>query len=209
MEDSSNLSHTAIKHLDLPLAAYSDELASDSASSSTSGAYLERKHANGDSISGIIIRTKDLGKLEALDEFFVDLVLRSTKAAVPEVDAVVDVQEHVIDEIVDLFDDTIRNVTPDDQWSTTGRQLFRSRVEHFASRGMKIELALPAFPCKSSNSNKVGGNLPDRGELLALTTLHEFVMDIERLYEPGATVLIVSDGHVFSDCSKFLTLLTY
>lgn len=40
--------------------------------------------------------------------------------------------------------------------------------------------------------------------MIALTTLHNFVRSVEDIYKPGAEVLIVSDGHVFSDCSKSL-----
>ncbi|KAK4627105.1 Spore wall maturation protein DIT1 [Fulvia fulva] len=36
--------------------------------------------------------------------------------------------------------------------------------------------------------------------MIALTTLHNFVRSVEDIYKPGAEVLIVSDGHVFSDC---------
>ena len=69
------------------------------------------------------------------------------------------------------------------------------------SRNLRLELCLPAFPCKSSNLRKVLGVVPDKGEELALRRLHEFVRLVKEIYDPGARVLIVSDGHVFSDCS--------
>ncbi|KAK3385791.1 Pyoverdine/dityrosine biosynthesis protein-domain-containing protein [Podospora didyma] len=35
---------------------------------------------------------------------------------------------------------------------------------------------------------------------MALTRLRKSVEEIEKIYEPGARIRIVSDGHVFSDC---------
>ncbi|RAH49993.1 isocyanide synthase family protein [Aspergillus brunneoviolaceus CBS 621.78] len=61
-------------------------------------------------------------------------------------------------------------------------------------------MCLPAFPCKSSNLNKVGGVGPDRGEELALRRLHEVLGRMQEIYVPGAYLCIISDGHVFSDC---------
>lgn len=104
--------------------------------------------------------------------------------------------------IVDLFDSLLRYQVPDDRWHLEGREYFLSKVQYFTSRNLQIELCLPAFPCKSSNPEKVGGILPDKGEEMALRRLHEFVEDVQKIYEPGARVWIISDGHVFSDCSK-------
>ncbi|KXH38998.1 pyoverdine/dityrosine biosynthesis protein [Colletotrichum salicis] len=103
-------------------------------------------------------------------------------------------------EIVNLFDSFLRYQGKDDQWEASGKAYFTGRVRHFISQQARIELCLPAFPCKSSNTNKVLGKAPDRGEQLALERLHGFVEAIERVYEPGAKMWIISDGHVFSDC---------
>ena len=62
-----------------------------------------------------------------------------------------------------------------------------------------LYLALPAFPGKSPNTEKVFGHLPDQGELLALTFLHRLCKQIQAIYPPGAILLICSDGRVFSD----------
>jgi hypothetical protein len=201
-EKASTQQDAKAQHVSLPFTAYTER--EEDTPSSSPAAFMERQQVDEKVISGLIIRTKDMESFESLDEFFMDLVLRSTQAAVPapELDPTVPTNDDLVDEIVDLFDNTIRNLTPDDQWSAVGREYFLQRVKHFTRRDVKIEFALPAFPCKSSNTDKVGGNLPDKGEMLALTTLHNFVQDIEQIYAPGATVLIVSDGHVFSDCSK-------
>lgn len=105
--------------------------------------------------------------------------------------------------IVDLFDKRLRYVTADDKWrSHGGRELFFKRVHDFVQRRAQLHFCLPAFPCKSSNSEKVSGTMPDRGEQVALEYLDSFLDALERIYEPGAKLCIVSDGHVFSDCSE-------
>jgi hypothetical protein len=108
-----------------------------------------------------------------------------------------------VQQITDLFDRTLRHVTKRDQWHVFGRDHFLQRVVYFVSRNLPIELCLPAFPCKSSNLDKVSGTLPDRGERIALETLHTFVCAVQKVYDPGALLWIISDGHVFSDCSEY------
>ena len=105
--------------------------------------------------------------------------------------------------IVNLFDSRLRYAGVNDQWNAVGRSYFTGRLLHFVSRGATLEFCLPAFPCKSSNTDKVLGVLPDRGEAMALEWLHSFLASVEDIYPPGAKLWIVSDGHVFSDCSKF------
>ncbi|KAH6603630.1 hypothetical protein Trco_008405 [Trichoderma cornu-damae] len=102
--------------------------------------------------------------------------------------------------IVDYFDRTLRHISQTDEWDVGGRQYFLQTVKYFTSRGQKIEFCLPAFPCKSSNLNKVQGVQPDRGEYIALTNLNQFIKHIGEIYSPGAKLWIISDGHVFSDC---------
>jgi pyoverdine/dityrosine biosynthesis protein Dit1 len=103
-------------------------------------------------------------------------------------------------QIVDLFDRRLRYSGIADEWAVTGRSYFWDRIYHFTSQRARIEFCLPAFPCKSSNTQKVTGKDPDRGEELALLRLHEFVDEVKEIYAPGARITIISDGHVFSDC---------
>lgn len=58
---------------------------------------------------------------------------------------------------------------------------------------------LPAFPAKSPSPKKTAGHHPDLGEVLALNNLNEMCKKISNLYEPGAEVIICSDGRIFSD----------
>lgn len=63
----------------------------------------------------------------------------------------------------------------------------------------KLTFILPAFPAKSPNLNKNMAISPDLGEVLALQNLDNICSKISQVYEPGAEVIICSDGKVFSD----------
>ncbi|OTB01286.1 hypothetical protein M426DRAFT_48122, partial [Hypoxylon sp. CI-4A] len=104
--------------------------------------------------------------------------------------------------IVDIFGERLLYAGTTDKWLSSGKVYFAERVSHFLSQGIKVEFCLPAFPCKSPNTNKVIGKDPDLGEMLALERLHSFVRDIEPIYGPGAKIWIISDGHAFADCSN-------
>ncbi|MFZ4714659.1 MAG: L-tyrosine/L-tryptophan isonitrile synthase family protein [Bacteriovoracaceae bacterium] len=74
-----------------------------------------------------------------------------------------------------------------------------NKIFQYVERGEKLQFILPAFPAKSSNREKTIGILPDLGEFLGLTRLQNLCQKIQRIYEPGAEVLICSDGRVFND----------
>lgn len=73
------------------------------------------------------------------------------------------------------------------------------RISAFVREGAPLVFTLPGFPCKSPNPAKVLGHLPDQGERLSLTFLNTLCTQIERIYPPGARLIICSDGHVFGD----------
>ncbi|CDO93027.1 unnamed protein product [Kluyveromyces dobzhanskii CBS 2104] len=99
------------------------------------------------------------------------------------------------------FEENLKNTIHGDEWiSMNGRSYFKERVKYFTSRYKRIECILPAFPCKSSNMNKVHGKIPDKGEELAFVNLIKATKDVSEFYPPGMKLWIVSDGHVFSDC---------
>lgn len=103
--------------------------------------------------------------------------------------------------VTDFFAAELKNSIKEDEWETgNGYEYFLKRVRYYTNRNLKIEAVLPAFPCKSSNMQKVNGCVPDKGEELALRTLLKFTKDVEAFYPPGMRIWIVSDGHVFSDC---------
>lgn len=75
----------------------------------------------------------------------------------------------------------------------------RAAIRDHIRTGDPIEFTLPGFPCKSPNPSKVAGTLPDEGERVALRNLDALCTRIGEVYEPGARVIICSDGHVFTD----------
>ncbi|CAI1853507.1 hypothetical protein SEUBUCD646_0B05090 [Saccharomyces eubayanus] len=100
----------------------------------------------------------------------------------------------------DFFAKNLKNTIVNDQWNFGGRDYFVERARYFTDRYLRIECILPAFPCKSSNEQKVYGSVPDKGEELALKRLIKATEDLADIYPPGMKIWIVSDGHVFSDC---------
>ncbi|KAJ5280942.1 pyoverdine/dityrosine biosynthesis family protein [Penicillium angulare] len=106
----------------------------------------------------------------------------------------------VAERLVDLCNTELLVHPSDSLFETTGRNYLIQKISLFTSRGLPIRMCLPAFPCKSSNLEKVAGVLPDRGEELALRRLYSVLRQIKSIYDPGAKLCIISDGHVFSDC---------
>jgi pyoverdine/dityrosine biosynthesis protein Dit1 len=137
---------------------------------------------------------------ETFEDFFVKLILDRADLGASSPQQSRGEQPRMTEQITDLFDSYLRYQGKDDRWAHEGRTHFTERVRHFTARNAPIEFCLPAFPCKSSNRDKVTGPDPDTGEELGLERLHGFVEAVERIYEAGAKVWVISDGHVFSDC---------
>lgn len=85
-------------------------------------------------------------------------------------------------------------------WKTTGEKLFKEKVAYYTSRKITVDMAVPAFPCKTTNPDKAASSMPDGAEFEALVTLQTFCRTIEDIYPPGCNIYIISDGHVFADC---------
>lgn len=162
-------------------------------------------------VSGIFVASaKTTAVSEEFEKFFCKLILTRVDFAISPLRESLACSENcqrVTDKIVSLFDTHLRYQGEDDKWEVTGKAYFTKRVQHFTAQGKRVELCLPAFPCKSSNTDKVTGKDPDSGEQLALERLHGFIEAIEKIYAAGAKLWIISDGHVFSDCSKFPTII--
>jgi pyoverdine/dityrosine biosynthesis protein Dit1 len=161
--------------------------------------YVVRRRDN-NALTGIVLDASGTG--QAFEKFFARLILDRLDLAIrnPTASRLADRPTQITGQIVDLFDRRLRYSGKADQWAATGRSFFWDRIYHFTSQRARIELCLPAFPCKSSNTQKVTGKDPDRGEELALIRLHEFVDEVQQIYPYGAKIWIISDGHVFSDC---------
>ncbi|KAF1931684.1 uncharacterized protein M421DRAFT_98784 [Didymella exigua CBS 183.55] len=102
--------------------------------------------------------------------------------------------------IAEIFERKLKNLSNDDQWDVCGRGGFLNRVYGFVDSALPILLALPAFPYKSPNPNKAVGIMPDLAENIALDVLYDFIKEVNAFYPPGATMWVINDGHVFSDC---------
>ncbi|ASZ15041.1 pyoverdine biosynthesis protein PvcA [Chitinophaga sp. MD30] len=74
-----------------------------------------------------------------------------------------------------------------------------SKIVTSILQGKPVSFVLPAFPGKSPNPSKVLGTLPDMAERYSLVFLNDLCKSIEKIYPPGAHILICSDGRVFSD----------
>jgi pyoverdine/dityrosine biosynthesis protein Dit1 len=145
---------------------------------------------------------KSQGPPSLFDLFFSRLILTQMSLGTQHAATI---NETLVEPITDLFDRFLRYEAAKDEWLLQGRRCFASKIRFFTSRNVRLEFCLPAFPCKSSNPDKVTGTIPDRGEEMALRRLHKFVAEMEEIYQPGARVWVISDGHVFSDCSEQLS----
>jgi pyoverdine/dityrosine biosynthesis protein Dit1/alpha-ketoglutarate-dependent taurine dioxygenase len=80
-----------------------------------------------------------------------------------------------------------------------GFNVFLPLVKEQVSSLKPVRMILPAFPMKSPNrKDKVLGNHPDFGEKLALHHLNGLCENIKDIYEPGAELLVQSDGLVYN-----------
>ncbi|MFC5662218.1 L-tyrosine/L-tryptophan isonitrile synthase family protein [Kitasatospora misakiensis] len=102
-------------------------------------------------------------------------------------------------EILDLLLPHRRASDPDADAAPADFPLQLDQLADFINAGDPILFTLPGFPCKSPNLAKVLSHLPDEGERLSLTFLNGLAEEIGKLYEPGAKILICSDGHIFGD----------
>ena len=79
------------------------------------------------------------------------------------------------------------------------KKKFLVQVEKFVSNSEAVCMVLPAFPFKSPNKKtKVLGDLPDKGEEIALQHLDGLCKAIQDVYPIGAKVFIVSDGLMYN-----------
>ncbi|MFJ4667335.1 L-tyrosine/L-tryptophan isonitrile synthase family protein [Kitasatospora purpeofusca] len=102
-------------------------------------------------------------------------------------------------EILDLLLPHRRASDPDADATPADFPLQLEQLADFITAGDQILFTLPGFPCKSPNLAKVLSHLPDEGERLSLTFLNRLAEEIGKIYEPGAKILICSDGHIFGD----------
>ena len=79
------------------------------------------------------------------------------------------------------------------------RNKYLHKIDKAISERRIITFILPAFPGKSPNPEKVLGYLPDYAEILSLSFFKSLNEEIKKIYDPGAKIILCSDGRVFSD----------
>ncbi len=79
------------------------------------------------------------------------------------------------------------------------KELFRPVVEQHVADGSPLEIVLPSFPFKHNNPVKVSRKTADMAEVLCLSRLYEICHALRHVHEPGAKVVIVSDGMVYRE----------
>ncbi|OAK97477.1 hypothetical protein IQ06DRAFT_327855 [Phaeosphaeriaceae sp. SRC1lsM3a] len=84
--------------------------------------------------------------------------------------------------------------------SDEGTLTFLSIIYRAVKAKRPVRMVLPAFPFKSPNSKaKVLGELPDKAEDVSLAHLNSMCAAIKEIYQPGAQLVVVSDGLVYND----------
>jgi pyoverdine/dityrosine biosynthesis protein Dit1/MFS family permease len=127
-------------------------------------------------------------------------LVRLKQRAPPVQPALLGESDAVVGKFLRLFE-SIRFSPPNDQFEAVGKARFVRRLLSFVLPRKRIQMILPAFPCKSPNAvTKTLGTLPDMGEELALLRLDNFCEQVSKFYAPGCELLIMSDGRVFADC---------
>ncbi|KAF2410008.1 Pyoverdine/dityrosine biosynthesis protein Dit1 [Pseudomonas antarctica] len=79
-----------------------------------------------------------------------------------------------------------------------GFKTLKDQVARQVALGQPLKFVIPAFPCKSVNTEKCLGSTPDLAEWMALKKIVSVIRNIEELYEPGILLTIFSDYHTFS-----------
>lgn len=105
-----------------------------------------------------------------------------------------------VNSILNVFDPFRMALTPIDQYETKGKSILAEKLQPFVDKNIPIDFVMLGFPFKSMNvRDKVIGTLPDLGELLTLQNFATFNNEIKKIYAPGVTMNIVSDGYIFND----------
>lgn len=162
-------------------------------------------------IRGVMTEESVVGSEKAFFWWFINSVLTNSRLDLCEAQGVynrraISLARH----ITEVFSKLLRNVAHGDMWHIgRGKEAFETGIVFYTSRNATIRMVLPAFPCKSTSLDKVIGTAPDKGEELSLRSIHMFVQETKKIYPPGIEFSIVSDGHVFSDCSEQPSLLPH
>lgn len=183
---------------------FKDDTAGDAAVSTN---VYEYKSPSEDQIRGLITLQPGMNTDTTFLPWFIKLILTTSRLDICGIPAIANEQALLFThQVVEVFSKHLRNIAHGDLWDVCGKDFFEKGITFYTSRNVAIETILPAFPCKSTCLDKVSGTAPDKGEELTLRSIHNFVREVEKVYPPGVKFFIVSDGHVFSDCSEHPSL---
>ncbi|MGH7204359.1 MAG: L-tyrosine/L-tryptophan isonitrile synthase family protein, partial [Candidatus Levyibacteriota bacterium] len=78
---------------------------------------------------------------------------------------------------------------------------FLSKINYFVERNEPIHLVLPTIPHKKQSPITTGHTMDfvDLGEYLLMSQLHTILLSIEKIYNPGAKITLLSDGLLLAD----------
>ena len=92
-----------------------------------------------------------------------------------------------------------RRIRKNSEDSNYSIEPFIDLVLQIIDNDQPFKMILPAFHCKSINPNSVLGPTPDGAEEEAIENLSRLCEEIKAAYNPGCELLIVHEGHFYSD----------
>lgn len=100
-----------------------------------------------------------------------------------------------VEEVFQIYQKNRIKNNVDEKLTNTKAKRLKKEIKIFVEKNNPINFVLPAFPCKSPNTEKkVLGQLPDKAEEVALENLHNFCKSITNIHPPGCKITIASDG---------------
>lgn len=103
-------------------------------------------------------------------------------------------------QILEIFQGYRMTPTPIDEYEQKGKAILGDKLESFINNNQPIKHVMLGFPFKSTNiRDKVIGVMPDLGEELTMKNFQRFNEDVKKVYTPGISITIASDGYLFND----------
>src|SRR3989338_4296359 len=78
------------------------------------------------------------------------------------------------------------------------QEYYEDGINNAMQNERPIEFVLPSFPVKCFNPLKVRRRTPDLAEIGCLSRLYSLCRDLGQIYEPGARIILVTDGLVYA-----------
>ncbi len=104
------------------------------------------------------------------------------------------------EEIIKVFEKYRMPSGQIDQFDIAGKMVLTEKIDSFIRNGKAIEFSMLGYPHKSMNyRDKVLGDIPDLGEQVSMDNFSDFAADIQKIYNEGIHLNIISDGYAFND----------